>query len=477
MVVSPTDPSTYAKPPEPQLVQSMIANMQRAMASGDVSQLQTALESQSVLIHGGVASFRGDNTNAVQPIARPAAVALTAPVTTTAVQTPLSRKPASSGVVPGLIRNPAGVISVTSCQQITSPGTYRLAADLTSADSCLNISNAHDVRLDCNGHKIVSTQSLDGAVNISNASAVSMQNCDLSANDAPGAGTESAGLWTTNVKGLTISNSQIRRAYLSNVSRGTITGTTFTGDYQQTQCSNVTLNGDSVLAFTDRPAAAAIVSTNGNNNVIENSVIDGGWNGDPTTIRQVGCDVGINLNSETGIHIVNNTIRNIWDNGIENTGLLSQAVIQNNTFSAIANSAIAGDHDNSWIDNQVIGNKASNTSQLFLLEHSHSANQAALTNVTVSFEGNTFTGNQLLSQPTFTPSWTPAASFQFNNLTSTPNEQIVSVAVGFNDFTDNNFGTAWAAPVFSLPTPPQDGGGNICGSPAFDAPLPLNCTD
>ncbi len=86
--------------------------------------------------------------------------------------------PAQSGTPLETCPSGGGAISACPCT-IRTPGTYTLAHDLATSDSCIRIT-ADSATLDCNGHSISSSTDMDtDGIRVEGASGVTVKNCVL----------------------------------------------------------------------------------------------------------------------------------------------------------------------------------------------------------------------------------------------------------------------------------------------------------
>jgi hypothetical protein len=173
---------------------------------------------------------------------------------------------------------------------------------------------------------------------------------------------------------------------------------------------------------------------------------------------------------ENADDIVNNTIQNAWDTGIETGGFISNTLIAYNTISNDYVSGIGGWYGNSWLNNTVTGNNVSEVTAMFKFY-----NQGGLGagETVLYFENNTFSDNT----DSNIPSGSAGSTSAYIDMSYADNSSIPagSVVAGNNVFSDNNFGVIQSAPELIPPGMIVDGGGNICGTVQFSGEAQLSC--
>jgi hypothetical protein len=249
-------------------------------------------------------------------------------------------------------------------------------------------------------------------------------------------------------------NHMIGHVMLTNVTDSTISNCRAVGigllSAQRVIISANTTNGTSPLG------SAGIFVRNGGSNQILQNTIDGGWDGVPGS--QVGGDDGILVYDETGDVIQNNTIRNVWDAGIEGVSGVANSTISGNAIVGAAIAGIGAYRNTAWRSNIVTGNNVSRANHLFLFEN------VAVGGATFGFvfRGNQFLNNRLSSRVQAPGQLTNQAVFAFDS----------SVDVDSNLIQANDFGTSGTSPLFVPSSGFVDGGGNTCTTGATQ---PITC--
>jgi hypothetical protein len=341
-------------------------------------------------------------------------------------------------------------ISITNCENITSPGSYILQNDLNvgSASTCLNVHDTSQVYIDC-ANKTISSNSLDnaatGIVSIQNVNGFSLRDCKIKAFSAP------------------------NYVEIIGSSNGQVMGNNFIkSSYQQNYSNNNIIENNSFDWQLEDILAASINLFGGSENIVRNNFVDGNGIGLPE-ISATGADDGIILQDETGDTISGNTLQNFWDAGIETIGLSKN---NNFTNNIIKNSitGIGGWYWNSMQNNTYSQNKVDNADQIFQFWRMY----ALRPNETfIYFTNNLFTEN-IITNVAHNESYTFISMVGNANAGTSDNQFIRSN----NTFTNNDFGTGlgpYLVPGSSI----IDGGGNICGpvaAPLLQPAIPLVCS-
>jgi hypothetical protein len=211
--------------------------------------------------------------------------------------------------------------------------------------------------------------------------------------------------------------------------------------------------------------SAGIILVNSTGSSIVNNVIDGAWDGVIGSAK--GADDGIEVGPLTNSTIQGNAINNVWDCGIETSGLVANVRIADNNIGR-ALFGVGGWFWNSWISNTVSSNTAANVVRLFEFNRAdglYSGEQL------VYFQDNTFTGNKLLNQ---TLPRNNTADFEMRGTSGNRLPSSVFVT-GNNVFTGNDFSPGGVRPNFSPASMIVDGGGNVCNTSNVPNGFPLNC--
>jgi hypothetical protein len=239
----------------------------------------------------------------------------------------------------------------------------------------------------------------------------------------------------------------------------TLTGVT---DFQIVNCSGASVelfgsqrvvvrNGH--FAGTGLQISAVIVAKSGGHNTIVGNTIDGLWDGVPwdgvPSHPAVGADDGILVYDETDDVIQDNTMRNIWDAGIEGVGTVANTLIDRNAVDNAAIAGIGAYYNTVWRGNTVSSNAVSRAPVMFLFQNSARGGATLF-----AFTDNRFLNNRYAGQTSV------SLIIAF----------LADVAVQNNLLQGNQLGTT----RYSL-SPASgfvDGGGNIC---ALGQVVPIRC--
>jgi len=320
---------------------------------------------------------------------------------------------------------------IVSCGTFTGPGPFVVRGDLANmAPPCLNFSNSITGQLDCQGHDVSS-------VTLSGVQGFAIRNCLMH-------GTTMTSLGV------------LRNLSVMSSARVTIDSSDELGQVVVEACQGCTFSNDTFVypmaGFTPSGgsyASCEICLDNGQGNTVSQSTIDGGWTGS----GQQPVDDGIGFNSEGNLTLRGNTIRNVFDAGIEggtSPGPVT-ATIQGNTITRAGFTGIGGYYLPGWQNSVFSGNTVSNAPNLWFFVHapSASAGVTAMTLVNNQFVSNTFTSPSPQGVGN-------AALIDYVN-------GGLPYTVQGNLVQNNNFGTG-PGPLFSPVAGFIDGGGNICGS-------------
>jgi len=224
-----------------------------------------------------------------------------------------------------------------------------------------------------------------------------------------------------------------------------------------THSTQLTLSDNIIVADRQKTIGAAVWLADGQSNPVVQNTIDGGWHGEPWGAGggyPPGADDGVVMDNEANTVIDGNTIRNVWDCGIERLGNRTDSVtVRNNTINNAAECAIGSWFAAGWRDSVFAGNSVSNTGLLidfyFSPNQNHGVDHLTLRN-------NVFENNRFVN-----PSNRNSPSLRIDFGTSSSRSGM-PVDVGNNIFRDNDFGADVMAPLL-LPTFGFiDAGGNVC---------------
>ena len=231
--------------------------------------------------------------------------------------------------------------TITSCGTIAEPGAYTVAADLFQAaafGACLQI-EADGVQLDCGNHTV-------------------------------------SGLLLSHVTGGTVSHCSVLTLGLPGVAASIA---------EVADSTNVTLTHN---AF----ATMLLIGGHGNS-VIENA-IDGEYDGSGL---HVGQDDGIVLVDEANDTIQGNTIRNVWDAGIEGVDTVANSSIANNTIVNAGYAGIGAYWCTSWTGNTLSHNSISRSVWMVAFVYEVSQAKCLDTATVGGFANNQMVGNRFSS--------------------------------------------------------------------------------
>ena len=189
----------------------------------------------------------------------------------------------------------------------------------------------------------------------------------------------------------------------------------------------------------------------GGNQALQN-VIDGGYDGSGR--NGFGQDDGIVLADESGDTVQGNTIRNVFDAGVEGVDFVHNTTIANNIIVNAGTDGVGSYWCTNWEGNSINGNNVSQSPLLSILEYD--VGKACINQGQIgSFRNNQVVNNTLRSpvQGIFSVPFVTGLHIFFDNLGQG--------AVSNNLIAGNDFG-AQAGPVLSPIAGFVNGGGNIC---------------
>jgi hypothetical protein len=400
----------------------------------------------------------------------------------------------------GTVRSQAAVLGVNpaspatmvaACTELTTPGSYRLNADLATAASqasCISIHDVQDIQLDCAGHRIAGEGNFGArALDIRNVRNFSIKNCVLSTysleiNDSSMGSFSRNTLFSATVG---LPNSLLNAWHASAV---IFDNNTITGALQQFYgVGNTVSNNHVTAAAGEHSVAGTVVSNWGTHDRILGNVLNGGWPGGACCN---GADDGIILTDNDDAVVENNTINDVWDCGIEWLGTLTRATIRGNHVVNAANCAIGGWYWASLSDSVIASNTSEKSATLFSIfrayglrpagsdsEHRLPADTAVVFTNNL-FEGNIFKNPSLLGAAGSFPLY---SNLGYSGISTLPGERAPGPGdfqLKNNVFRNNQFSTDVEGPGFGtgavIPGAVVDGGGNKCRTPPGDN-YPLKC--
>jgi hypothetical protein len=373
---------------------------------------------------------------------------------------------------------PAGAI--TSCREITKPGSYVLGSNLNAAPgaTCLNIHDVSGVQLDCRQFSVSIDINNDpslahSAISVANASNYSIANCKLQTLNTTVNKFALKTLSVTNSPQGTIANNSFTGGY---VNIGNSNGLRIAGNSSNTSIEiytsdNLTIEKNQIVLDPIRLYPGAIILSQSNGTKIQNNQMSGGWDGIQRSLNDSkGADDGIAFGYLSNSTIQGNTITNVWDCALENYGVVDNVQILNNHVTKAGICGFGGWYYSSWKNSTMSGNTVEQTYYLFDFYRLVSLVPGEQF---VYFLNNTFSNNKLVNQTQYPGYVIDAAYVNFANLPD--GIPAGSLVVGNNVFADNDFGTKAGAPFFTPASMISDGGGNVCGTQNQTADFPLRC--
>src|SRR5579862_3874301 len=266
--------------------------------------------------------------------------------------------------------------TVAACGTIVTPGAYVLANDLPPAVSgtCLKILTS-GVQLDCRNHTVPS-------LSVSGVNNVSIANCTVSTASA---------LSLTRTMMVTFDHNTLVGGLLASASQYlTLSNNHSSGAGATLATTSAAATNNTFDALTPPFSAAIYLIEGGNNQVLQNT-IDGGYDGKG---GQVGEDDGIELVDESNDTVQGNTIRNVFDAGIEGADAVAASVIANNTIVNAGYAGIGSYWCTNWSGNAITGNSVSRSPSLVTFFFSASTTYCVNASTPGGFSNNQITGNR-----------------------------------------------------------------------------------
>jgi hypothetical protein len=392
------------------------------------------------------------------------------------------------GNAAGTVRSQAAILSlkpaasptlVDACTEITRPGSYRLSRDLSAGPTatCIAIHDVQDVQLDCDGHTI-SNGLGRGALDLRKVSNFSIRNCAittfvLNINDSDnGSVSRNTVLPVIAVAPFSAFNVYHSKAIVFD-------GNTITGTLQQFYgVGNTVSNNVFTTPGTASAPAGNVLSNWGRHDRIIGNIIDGGWTG--KSGEQLGSD---------DAQVENNTIRNVWDCGIEWLGSLTHVSIRANHIANASFCGIGGWYYAGLSDSVIANNTVEQSAEMITIFRSYGLRPAGTdsdgalpADTGVVFRNNQFVGN-IFTRPTGKGSLVFLLNYNMGlpGVSISPGERPLTPAdyqIVNNVFKDNQFPAGTDGPWFGdapfIPGAIVDGGGNRC-TPRSEPGYPLKC--
>jgi hypothetical protein len=267
--------------------------------------------------------------------------------------------------------------------------------------ACITIQNTSGVTLDCQGHTLSSILTPGGggipSLAVDTVSNYTIKNCTIL--QSATVDNSSNGTLTGNTFGATDST-------------GTLTNTIFTHDSGMNFNFNIVYGGlqefySTNMVFyhnnfstptTTGTASLALGLFDGSSNTASYNDIDGKW---PVTTSG-GADDGIVAGDESNDTIDHNTIKNVWDAGIEFIGVMTASTISNNQITNAWIAGIAAYYNDGFIDCNFAYNSVTQSLGGFYFQRRGGLRPAGYATgfpaeTGIYFTGNNFSGN------TYTP--------------------------------------------------------------------------
>jgi parallel beta-helix repeat protein len=192
---------------------------------------------------------------------------------------------------------------------------------------------------------------------------------------------------------------------IQNATGLSLTNSTITSTIAFFDSSNLRLDSNTIsTSAAAGDSSAVIYVAGGQNNVITNNTLDGGYHGSDQTgqghdARPTDVDDGIVIIDATGDTISGNTISNVYDAGIEGVNGVRSSTITNNMISNALFAGISSYHCTAWEGNTITGNAVTQSEavMLFLWETDALCDTARNPPTSPSFSNNTMSNNTFTS--------------------------------------------------------------------------------
>jgi hypothetical protein len=224
--------------------------------------------------------------------------------------------------------------------------------------------------------------------------------------------------------------------------------------FSSTRSSDVAFVGNVLTADTRKTVASVVRFAEGTNNRVIDNTIDGSWRGQkyPFGGYPPGADDGILIENDANLVIEGNTIRNVWDCGIERLGNSTDPItIRNNDITNVAECGLGGWFSAGWRDSIIADNTVSNSGAFAHFYFSPTQNKGV---DHITFRNNVFENNRFQF-----PSSMGVPSVNIDYVTGTAR---FPLDIGNNIFRNNDFGGDILAPRLAPAFGFVDGGENIC---------------
>jgi hypothetical protein len=371
--------------------------------------------------------------------------------------------------------------TLNACGEVTAPGSYTLGQDLTSTSltvPCLSVHDTTDVLFDCGHHQITAPL----AVRFTSVTRFVVRNCVLK-------NAAQYGFVLAIAKGQdgVVSGNTIDPVADVQATTGLLfDGNTVTGLYQQNGSSGNRISNNQISGTAGKDSPGLVISNYGSGNTVLSNTLDGKWSGTlPPLDHLDGTDDGVVLSDEDNDLVLNNTISNVYDCGIETLGNLTALKLINNSITKAGITGIGGWYWNSLSGSLIAENTIDQSGYLLLFTRIYGLRAAGYdpakkrpAEQAVLFQDNVFDHNRFTNPSSYVYFKDGAAAhlpvyqlMGFSGMLSTAPGETVPTDAQFqltnNVFRNNQVGTARKAPNFGSPVVPGlviDGAGNQCGT-------------
>lgn len=392
---------------------------------------------------------------------------------------------------------PSSALTVSACRQITSPGAYKLSADLapTGTAACIAIHDTSDVQLDCAGHTLSAYSTQSEGLDISSVRNLSVKNCNIVASWMKMQDTDNASLTHNTITKVAWSLFDVAVLNFDRNSRMTFDSNVMEpAVFQQSYGDRNTISRNRITSVATNNAGAGLIgSTYGSASRITGNTLDG-----KAESAGVGSFYGVVLQDETGAVAEDNVINRASGSGFELSGVIDSATIRRNVV-ADTPGLVGGSAWLSLFGSVFADNTALRTPVFMMVEHMFGLRPAGFdeahrrpADTGIYFRDNIFTGNVITDAPTtsggfyFSVFFPVSEKMEYNGTVGAmPGEQIAlpsQIFISNNVFTGNDFGYVSQAPYFGQPLLNTgmvvDGGGNKCRQPdpaSNPTNYPLTC--
>ena len=188
---------------------------------------------------------------------------------------------------------------------------------------------------------------------------------------------------------------------VQNASGLSLTNSTITSTIVFFDSSSLKLDSNTIsTSQAAGDSSAVIYVAGGQNNVITNNTLDGGYHGSDQSgqghdANPTDTDDGILIIDANGDTISGNTISNVFDAAIEGVNGVRSSTITNNTISNSIYAGISSYHCTAWEGNTISGNTVtqSEAAMMFVWEKDARCDTARNPPASPSFSNNTISNN------------------------------------------------------------------------------------